>query len=354
MKKVLALLLSGALLLSAAACSASPGGESSAGADSSSTAGESAADASEKTSSTDGQQLQTITFVLDWTPNTNHTGIYVADKLGYFKEAGIQIDIQQPPEDGATALVATGKAQFGVDFQDYLAPAYVSDLPVTAVAVLIQHNTSGIISLKEKGIQSPKDLEGKTYATWDLPVEQATMKNVVENDGGDWSKVNLASVTVTDVISALQTNIDAVWIYYAWDGIATQVKGLDTNYFYFKDINPVFDYYTPVLVANNDYLEQNPETAKAFLAAVAKGYEYAIENPEEAAEILCEADPTLDSEIVLSSQQWLADQYKAEVDRWGYIDPSRWDAFYQWLWENQLIEEEIPAGFGFSNDYLPE
>lgn len=89
MKKVLALLLSGALLLSAAACSASPGVESSAGADSSSTTGESAAGASEKTSATDGQQLQTITFVLDWTPNTNHTGIYVADKLGYFKEAGI-------------------------------------------------------------------------------------------------------------------------------------------------------------------------------------------------------------------------------------------------------------------------
>ena len=105
MKKVLALLLSGALLLSAAACSASPSGESSAGADSSSTTGESAADAPGETSATDGQQLQTITFVLDWTPNTNHTGIYVADKLGYFKEAGIQIDIQQPPEDGATATI---------------------------------------------------------------------------------------------------------------------------------------------------------------------------------------------------------------------------------------------------------
>ncbi|MFQ7063073.1 MAG: ABC transporter substrate-binding protein [[Clostridium] leptum] len=354
MKKVLALLLSGALLLSAAACSASPGGESSAGADSSSTAEESAAGASEKTSSTDGQQLQTITFVLDWTPNTNHTGIYVADKLGYFKEAGIQIDIQQPPEDGATALVATGKAQFGVDFQDYLAPAYVSDLPVTAVAALIQHNTSGIISLKEKGINLLRIWRQNLRHLGSAGGTGHHAKRGGENDGGDWSKVNLASVTVTDVISALQTNIDAVWIYYAWDGIATQVKGLDTNYFYFKDINPVFDYYTPVLVANNDYLEQNPETAKAFLAAVAKGYEYAIENPEEAAEILCEADPTLDSEIVLSSQQWLADQYKAEVDRWGYIDPSRWDAFYQWLWENQLIEEEIPAGFGFSNDYLPE
>ena len=121
-KKVLALLFIRCLAPFGRCLFRSPGGESSAGADSSSTAGESAAGASEKTSSTDGQQLQTITFVLDWTPNTNHTGIYVADKLGYFKEAGIQIDIQQPPEDGATALVATGKAQFGVDFQDYLRP----------------------------------------------------------------------------------------------------------------------------------------------------------------------------------------------------------------------------------------
>ena len=104
------MLLSGALLLSAAACSASPGGESSAGADSSSTAGESAAGASEKTSSTDGQQLQTITFVLDWTPNTNHTGIYVAEEKGYFKDAGLEVSIVQPPENGAEVLVASGKA----------------------------------------------------------------------------------------------------------------------------------------------------------------------------------------------------------------------------------------------------
>ena len=126
------MLLSGALLLSAAACSASPGGESSAGADSSSTAGESAAGASEKTSSTDGQQLQTITFVLDWTPNTNHTGIYVADKLGYFKEAGIQIDIQQPPEDGATALVAPAKLNsawiFRIIWRPPMYPIFLSPL----------------------------------------------------------------------------------------------------------------------------------------------------------------------------------------------------------------------------------
>lgn len=297
-----------------------------------------------------------ITFVLDWTPNTNHTGLYVAEKLGYFDEAGLNVTIVQPPEDGATTMVASGQAQFGIDFQDYLAPVYTSDeeVPVTAVAAIIQHNTSGIISLKEDGIESPKGLEGKNYATWGLQLEQAIIKNVVTADGGDFDKVNLIPEYVTDVPTALQQDIDAVWVYYAWDGISTKVAGLDTNMFYFKDITPEFDYYSPVIIANTDFLADDPDTAKAFLNAVRKGYEYAIENPDEAADILCEAVPELDPEMVKESQEWLADQYKAEVDQWGYIDPERWNAFYNWLNENGLSEKEIPENYGFTNEYLSE
>lgn len=300
-------------------------------------------------------ELKDITFVLDWTPNTNHTGLYVAQNLGYFEEAGLNVTIVQPPEDGATAMVASGQAQFGIDFQDYLVPVFTSEdeMPVEAVAAIIQHNTSGIISLKEDGITSPAGMEGKNYATWGLGIEQAMLDNVVTADGGDFSKVNLIPEYVTDVPSALQQDIDAVWIYYAWDGISTKVAGLDTNMFYFKDITPEFDYYSPVIIANTDFLESDSDTAKAFLDAVRKGYEYAIENPEAAAEILCEEVPELDEEMVKESQIWLADQYKAEVDQWGYIDQERWDAFYTWLYENGL-SEEIPAGFGFTNDYLSE
>lgn len=99
-----------------------------------------------------------ITFVLDWTPNTNHTGIYVAEEKGYFKDAGLEVSIVQPPENGAEVLVASGKAQFAMSFQDSLAPAFSGDtrLPVTAVAAVIQHNTSGIISRKGKGWTGPK------------------------------------------------------------------------------------------------------------------------------------------------------------------------------------------------------
>lgn len=294
-----------------------------------------------------------ITFVLDWTPNTNHTGLYVAQNLGYFEEAGLNVTIVQPPEDGATAMVASGQAQFGIDFQDYLAPVFTSEdkMPVEAVAAILQHNTSGIISLKEDGITSPAGLEGKNYATWNLPVEQAILKTVVEADGGNFDNVNLIPKYVTDVPSALQQDIDAVWIYYAWDGISTKVAGLDTNMFYFRDITPEFDYYSPVIIANTDYLEQEGDTARAFLDAVRKGYEYAIENPEEAAKILCEEVPELNPEMVEESQIWLSEQYKAEVEQWGYIDQTRWDAFYAWLYENGL-SEEIPAGYGFTNDYL--
>lgn len=297
-----------------------------------------------------------ITVVLDWTPNTNHTGIYVALEKGYYKDAGLNVTIQQPPEDGASALVASGKAQFGVDFQDYLAPAYATDepLPITAVAALIQHNTSGIISLKDKGITSPKELEDNSYATWSLPTEQAIIRSCMEKEGGDFDKVELIPSTVTDTLAAIQTNVDSVWIYYAWDGVACDVKGLETNYFAFKDIDPAFDFYTPVLVANNSFLDENPEEAKAFLEATAKGYEDAISDPDAAADILLKHAPELDKDIVKASQAWLADQYIADAKRWGEFDSKRWNAFYDYLWNNKLIEKEIADDFGYTNEYLPD
>ena len=109
-----------------------------------------------------------------------------------------------------------------------------------------------------------------------------------------------------------------------------------------------------MVISGNAFLEENPETAKAFLAALAKGYEDAIADPEKAADILCKAAPELDKELVLASQKYLSSQYKAEVERWGYIDPARWNAFYNWLNEKGLSDPKLPENVGFTNDYLPE
>ena len=295
-----------------------------------------------------------LTFVLDWTPNTNHTGLYVAQEKGYFAEEGLTVDIVQPSEDGATMMVAAGRAQFGVGFQDSIAPSMLNDekLPITAVAALLQHNTSGLISLKSTGIDRPKNLEGKKYATWDSPIELATIRKIVEADGGDFSKIELIPSTVYDVVTALNTEIDCVWIYYAWDGVKLELDGIDANYLDFRKIDDTFDYYTPMFIANTKFLETDSETARKFLKALRRGYEFAVENPDEAAEILCKAAPELDRNLVFASQRWISKEYKAEVEPWGYITPERWNRFFRWLNETGLLEGTLPENVGFTNEYL--
>lgn len=297
---------------------------------------------------------QKIKIVLDWVPNTNHTGLYVAKDLGYFKEAGLDVEIVQPPEGSTTALIGAGGAEFGISFQDTLAKSFAKEnpVPVTAVAAILQHNTSGIISLKEKGIDSPKKLEGKKYATWEDNIEQAILKKLVTDDKGDFFKVKLIPYTITDVVTGLKTDVDAVWVYYAWDGIATERAGLQTNFLKIRDYGEELDYYSPVIIANNDFLKKNPEIAKKVLKAIKKGYEYAMKNPEESAKILVKNSPELDINLVTASQKWISKEYQSDAKEWGIIDGNRWNRFYEWLYKNKAVEREIPKNFGYSNEYL--
>ena len=297
---------------------------------------------------------QKIKIVLDWVPNTNHTGLYVAKDLGYFKEEGLDVEIVQPPEGSTTALIGAGGAEFGISFQDTLAKSFAKEnpVPVTAVAAILQHNTSGIISLKEKGIDSPKKLEGKKYATWEDNIEQAILKKLVTDDKGDFSKVKLIPYTITDVVTGLKTDVDAVWVYYAWDGIATERAGLQTNFLKIRDYGEELDYYSPVIIANNDFLKKNPEIAKKVLKAIKKGYEYAMKNPEESAKILVKNSPELDINLVTASQKWISKEYQSDAKEWGIIDENRWNRFYEWLYKNKAVEREIPKNFGYSNEYL--
>lgn len=329
MKKLTAILLSLILVFSLAACSGS---------------------------ADEGSDLKEITLCLDWTPNTNHTGLYVALEKGYYADAGLDVTIVQPPEGGAEMMTSAGQSQFGISAQDSLAANFASEEPlnITTVATILQHNTSGIISLD---CESPKDLEGKRYSTWDSPTEKAIIKHVMEQDGGEFSKVELIPNVITNEAEALRNgDTDSVWIYYAWSGINAELTGLDFEYFDFGELDEVFDFYTPVIIANKDFLKNDPETAKSFLAATAKGYEYAIANPEEAASILISGDTTGSlngsEELVLASQKWINGQYLADAESWGVIDAERWDNFYKWLSDEGLVEKAIPAGTGFTNDYL--
>ncbi len=305
------------------------------------------------------KDLKKITFCLDWTPNTNHTGLFVAQQKGFYEEAGLDVEIVQPPENGAATMCASGQAQFAVEYQDTMAPAIDSEDPmgITAVAAVVQHNTSGIMSRKGDGIDSPKGLEGKKYSTWESPVELAMIKNVMEAEGADFEKVELIPNDITDEPAALAANqTDAIWVYYGWGGVNSTIEKVDCDFWYFRDITPALDYYTPVIIANNDFLKDDPETAKAFIEATKKGYEYAVENPKDAADCLIAGDTTGSlqgsEDLVYASQEYLSKEYVSDASSWGVIDPERWNAFYGWLAENKLTQTDL-TGKGFTTEYLP-
>lgn len=298
-------------------------------------------------SKAENNKLTDVVVSLDWVPNTNHTGLYVAQEKGYFKEQGLNVKIVQPSEDSASTLVANNRADFGIYFQPNMTSRLEKGVPITAVAAILQHNPAGLLSLKSLGAKSPKDLNGKRYSTWEDPIDDATVAHVV----GD--KLVKIPGEATDATVALRMNqFDYILAYYGWDGIHAKMQDVETNFFFLRDYEPIFDYYAPVIITNNKLLENNPELVKKTLAAMKKGYLYAAKNPEESADILVKYAPETNKELALASQKYISTQYLDDNGEWGKFDYNRWDRFYDWVYKQGLIAKPLPPQAGVTNDYL--
>lgn len=301
-----------------------------------------------------GTTLEKVTFTLDWTPNTNHTGIYAAKDKGFFKEEGLDVTIIQPGQNTADDLVASGKAQFGIGYQEDLTFARLQGIPIVSIAAVIQHNTSAFAWPASKDIKTPKDFEGKKYAGWGSPVEEATLKALMEKYGGDINKVEILTTGATDFFATTEKDADFAWIYYAWDGIASKVKNKPINYVMLKDENKALDYYTPVIMTSEAMIKDKSELVKKFMRAAAKGYDYAVKNPEESAQILLSNAPELDKNLVTESQKWLSPRYKDDAAYWGEQKKEVWQNYTKWLYDNKLIDSMMDVDKAFTNEFLPQ
>lgn len=301
------------------------------------------------------EPLKKITILLDWTPNTNHTGIYVAQYLGYFKDEGLAVKIEQPPQESSTALVAAEKVEFSIGFQDFLAPALTSDtpLPIKAIAAITQHNTSGIICKKSSNINTAADLEFKNYCTFDNFIEIALIKHCVNISGGRFCKVNLIHSQTDNIAATFNKNIDATWGYFGIESVIAKHFNIENNFLFFKDIDPVLDFYSPILISNLNFLEKQPETVKKVLKALSKGYLFAAKYPKESADILVKCVPELDYDIILESQKFMSEQYVNDSTTWGVFNPDRWNSFFDWLFEKNIINKKIIHNTSFTNEFLP-
>lgn len=294
-----------------------------------------------------------VTAVLDWTPNTNHTGLYVALSKGYFEEEGLDVTIIQPQEGTAEQIVAAGAAQFGVSYQEAVTFARAEGIPIVSIAAVIQHNTSGFASLADKGIKSPKDFENKKYGGWGSPIEEATLRFLMEQYGADPDKLQILTTGEADFFQVSATGeVDFAWIFEGWTGIEAKLRGIELNYIELGELSEIFDYYTPVIITSEELIKENRELVSRFMKAVEKGYRFAIEKPEEAAEILLTNVPELDKELVVESQKYLAGKYQDDAEYWGMQKHEVWERYMLWLYENGFIKDKIDVSKAFTNEFL--
>lgn len=310
--------------------------------------------AAKQATGADEKQLKKITLVLDYVPNTNHTGLYVAQEKGYFKKAGSDVKIIEPGDDSTSiGLVGAGKAQFGVSYQEDVTFAHADgqDIPVKAIATVIKHNTSGFVALKDSGIDSPKDFAGKTYAGWQTPSESAVLKAVITQVGADFSQLKIVGSTGAGPES-LGKDSDLQWYFEGWDVVKAKEAGIDLTYLPLRELDKRLDYYTPVLIANEQEIKEKPAEVKAFLGAVKKGYQDAIKDPDGSAKILHKYASDYDLDFLKKSQAFLSEHYTDDADNWGVMDKQVWDNYTDFMHEYGLIKKTVASDKLYTDQFI--
>lgn len=307
-----------------------------------------------------------VKLALDWIPNTNHTGIYVAQQLGYYHQHGLNVTLVPYGSTYPETLVATGQAQFAVSFEEYVAIDRAAGQPLVSVAAIMQHDTSGMAVLKSSGITRPAQLVGKRFASSGDPAEQAVIDIMEVNDGAPTPGYHSTQVSDANVSSLLTGKFDFVWIYEGVEGIQAKDKGVDLTIFRAEDYG-VPDFYSPVLITSAQEIQQHPEVVRAFVAATAQGYTYAAQHPQASADLLWQGAQTQGGtlfdtkQVAYDSQAFQSAQYIADAKCWGTQSLQTWTNFPRLLYRvgalvdanNKPLTSEPDYSAMFSNAFLP-
>lgn len=291
--------------------------------------------------------VQEITLALDYTPNTNHTGIYVAQKLKYYQNQGLKVKVIQTNGTSAEQLVNSKKADFGISYEENILQANNDNMKLKAIYAIQAHNTSGFISNKNKNIKQPKDFNNKTYCGWGSNVETSLVKTLNKNDGGNPNTIKF--LTTDSNFFTANKQCDFFWVYNGWDVVNADIKQKEYNYFNITDYG--IDWYTPVIITNEDNIKNNKKTINKFIKATKKGYQYAIDNPQKSSQILLEQNPELDKDLIQKSQEKLSTYYKGEKEL-GEFDSTIYEKFGQFLKDNKIIDTNLNIKETYTNEFI--
>lgn len=296
-----------------------------------------------------------VTVVLDWTPNTNHAGVYAAKAKGYYADAGLDVQIVEPDQNGAIAQLAAGNAEFGFSAAEQLLPARAQGAKVTSIATVMRTNTSSLIVPTDRAISRPRDLQDHTYGGYGGDLESALVGQLVRCDGGDPNRVKYAEVGNVDYsVGFKRHQYDAVWVFDGWDTIRLRdMQKLPVRTIAFRDhLDCIPDWYTPILVATDDVIAKHPEIVTAFLAATAKGYELMRTAPTATADLITANMPEADADLWRRSARFIAPFLTDSRGGWGYQDPGVWQRFNAFMLAHRLPTVRRVSS-AFTNRFVP-
>ena len=306
----------------------------------------------------------TVRLALDWTPNTNHLGFFVAQEKGWYEEAGVSLDVLPYGGTAPEALLAAHQAECGISFQDSMTFAVAAGAPIVSVMAILRHTAQDIAVLADSGIERPKDLDGKIYAGFGYPNEVPTLQSVIRADGGTGA-FDVVTLDTAAYEALYSKRADFVITFAAWEGIEAAQRGIDLRTFRFTDFG-FPDFYQVVRACDRDWLARDPVTAKAFVSATARGFGFAALNPDEGAAILVSSNPGIfdaNPDLPKASATYLAKQGL-------FIDPhsgvgtqtlETWSGYSGFLYEHGLLVDgqgaalASPPDYGalFTNEFLP-
>lgn len=302
---------------------------------------------SKNNASSQTQKLEDVDIVLDWYPNALHSFIYAAIENGYYKEEGLNVNIKFPsnPTDPLT-LPAAGKATIGIYYQPDIVIARANEkVPVKSIGALVHTPLNVIISLKEKNINSPKELSGKTVGFSGNPLNVEYVKTMVEKDGGDPNSVNIIDVGFELLSSMVTKKVDATTGGLINHEVPVlRHEGHEVNYFDPSKYG-VPNYYEAVFVTSDNTLKEKPETLKKFLRASKKGFEYTKNNPDKSLKILMDNQqkdnfPLIDS-VEKESISILLPKMESQNEPFLYQDKKVWEQNINWLYEKGMLKEKV-------------
>jgi putative hydroxymethylpyrimidine transport system substrate-binding protein len=305
-----------------------------------------------KSKSADGK-LQKVNIMLDWYPNAVHSFLYTAQEKGYFKQQGLDVNIQMPADtNDPLKLVAAGKIDMALSYQPEVLVARGENIPVRSFAAIVRHPLNTLMVPADSSIQTPKDLAGKTVGYPSIPLDEAIINTMVKTDGGDPQKVKMVDVG-WDLIPAMATKkTDALIGGY----INHEKLLLDKEGHPMRTLNPtdygVPDYYELVMVGSEKGLKEKPDVYKKFMAAVREGQKYVAAHPEEGLSILMKHEDKsspLDKDVETKSLQILLPLMDAKDKPFGYQDPETWNKVAKWLKDSKVINQNVNPQDAFIN-----